>query len=66
MSHKIRVQADTFRIVSDALDTAVESAMNRTDKWCEEQLTDAQRHVLVTQAASYFWIALQEAGVELV
>lgn len=63
---KVRVKIEAYRVISDALDSAVESAMNKADKWCEVQLTGAQRNVIATQAANYFWVNLEEIGVELV
>lgn len=65
MKRKIRLRVDSFRLVSDALDSAIQSAMDKTDKWCEPALTDGQRRVLEIQTANYFWLALSEAGVEI-
>lgn len=65
MSRKVKVKVEAYRVINDALASAVESAMNKTDKWCEVALTDGQRNVLATQVESYFWANLEEIGVEL-
>lgn len=62
---KVRVKVDAHRVIGDALDSAIESGMNKTDKWCEYPLTAPQRNALRSQIDNYFWLALEEAGVEL-
>ena len=62
---RIRVKTSGFRVVSDALDNAIVSAMNKTDKWCETPLSDAQRGMLAQQLVNYFWCAIEETGAEI-
>jgi hypothetical protein len=52
-------------LLSDIVGSAVVSAMNKADKWCDEQLTDAQRRVIEEQTEHYLWIVADEMGVEV-
>lgn len=61
----MKIKADPHAVLTTALDTAIQSAMNKTDKWCGEQLTEAQRETLATQVHNFFWLTLDETGVEI-
>lgn len=62
---RIKVKVNGYTVISSALDAAIESAMNKCDKYNPEPLTDPQRDALRTHVGNYFWLALDEAGVEL-
>ena len=62
---KLKVKTSGYRIVSDALDSAIQSAMNKADKWCNVSLEEQQRVVLAEQVVNYFWTALEDAGAEI-
>lgn len=61
----IRAKVSTHDVVSVALNYAIERGMNRCDKYHEEPLTEAQRGLLLREVDSSFWLALDDAGVEL-
>lgn len=65
MKKKIRIKVNAFRIVSNALDAAIERGMNRCDKYNPEPLTEGQRRVLETEVVNSFWTALEDAGAEI-
>lgn len=65
MSRRVVVKVDAFRVINDALGSAIEAGMNKTDRWCSDALTTVQRDTLRNQITNYFWTALEEAGVEL-
>lgn len=62
---KIRAKISAHGAVSAALESAIQSGMNKCDKYHEGPLTEAQRNLLLQHIDNYFWLALDEAGVEL-
>lgn len=62
---RVKVKVNPYLVVSDALDSAIVSAMNKTDKYAPEPLTESQRASIAQHLTSYFWLALDEAGVEI-
>lgn len=67
MTHRVSVRSVRrgHELLSDIVGSAVVSAMNKADKWCDEQLTDAQRRVIEEQTEHYLWIVADEMGVEV-
>lgn len=65
---KVRVQAkvDLYGIVNDVIWAAVEWGMNKHDKYVEGELSPQSRQLLHQHIENYFWIELEERGVELV
>jgi len=61
----VRVRVDGYAVVSEALRNGILGAMNKTDKYHERPLTDMQRGLLERHIADYFWLAIDEAGVEI-
>jgi len=62
---RVKVKVNGYTVVQTALDQAIESAMNKCDKYNDPGLTESQRDALRTHLGNYFWLALDEAGVEL-
>lgn len=62
---RIRAKVDAAAVINTALDSAIESAMNKTDKYNPEALTDGQRATLTNHLSNYFWLAIEDAGVEI-
>lgn len=62
---RIKVKVNPYLVLTDALDSAIVSAMNKTDKYAPEPLTESQRASIAQHLNNYFWLALDEAGVEL-
>jgi hypothetical protein len=61
---RVKVAAP-HQILEETLERAVERGMNRCDKYTEEALTDAQRGLLLREVVESFWIALEDAGLEV-
>jgi len=54
-----------YDVVSAALDSALERGFMRHDKYSEIALEPAQRTLLANEIEQSFWLALDDAGVEL-
>lgn len=63
---EIRAKVDTFRVVGDALEAAIERGMRRHDKYSPITLEESQRDLLRREIEASFWLALEDAGVRLV
>ena len=61
---KVKVKVNAYSLICEALDAAIQSGMNKTDKWCERQLDAHQRSTLAEQINNYFWCNIEEKGVE--
>jgi hypothetical protein len=57
---RFRLKVDAYKVVSDAIESAVTRGMSRCDKYNDPPLTEAQREVEAS-----FWLALSDAGVEI-
>jgi hypothetical protein len=62
---KIKAKVNTYSVLSLALGSAIISGMNKRDKYSESPLTETDRDLLLTHIDSYFWLALDDAGVTL-
>jgi hypothetical protein len=60
---KIKINKNPYDILSTALENAIYAGMNKTDKYCEEQLTKSQRSLLLNHIDNYFFLNLEEEGV---
>lgn len=61
---RVKIQSP-YQMVHTALEYAGERACNRCDKYNEEALTESQRNVLIREFADSFWLALEDAGIEV-
>jgi len=62
---RVKVKVNPYLVITDALDSAIVSAMNKTDKYETSPLTETQRASIAQHLNNYFWLALDEAGVEI-
>lgn len=60
----IRAKVNAHTVISAALNAAIQSAMNKADKYTEKALTETQRRLLAEHLSNYFWLAVEEDGVE--
>jgi len=65
MTRKIRAKADTYSVITNALEYGIERGMNRCDKYSEEALTEGQRALLVREIDTSFMLYLEEHGITL-
>lgn len=62
---RVRV-LNPYASLCEIIEHAVERGMNRCDKYSEQQsLTDGQRGLLLKEIGQSFWIALEDAGMEV-
>jgi hypothetical protein len=62
---RFRLKVDVYKVVSDAIESAVTRGMSRCDKYNDPPLTEAQRATLAREVEASFWLALSDAGVEI-
>jgi hypothetical protein len=60
---RVRVKPDPYMVVGGALGEAIQSGMNKCDKYGTEPLTETQRSLLLSYIDQYFWVNLEESGV---
>ena len=66
MKKRIRVKViSPYDSLGRALEAAIERGMNRCDKYNETPLTAGQRNVLSEQIEQSFWLAMEDAGIEV-
>jgi len=63
---RVKVKQEGASIIIDALRYAVERGMNRCDKYHVLALTESQRNLLEVEISNSFWLALDDAGAEIV
>lgn len=61
---KAEVKVNLYTILAAALEGAVISGMNKADKYSDVALTEVQRGLLLQHIPNYFWLNVEEAGLE--
>jgi hypothetical protein len=61
---RVKIQSP-YQIIGQALEYAAARACNRCDKYNELSLSESQRASLIGEFETSFWLALDDAGVEV-
>ena len=62
----IRVKvASAYQVINEALERAVVRGINRCNKYARDQFEPEQRDLLLREVVESFWIALEDAGLEV-
>ncbi len=61
---KITAKVSAYRVLNNALDRALEAAFNKHDKYSNEALSENSRSIIATHLSNYFWLEIEENGIE--
>jgi hypothetical protein len=65
MKRKLKIKANPYTIIQNAIETAVPFAIRRTYKHRDDGLADDAIESLTENIGHEFWNALDQAGVEI-
>ena len=61
---KVRMKVDTYRMVCDIIDYAIERGMDRHDKYSSTPLSEESRGLLRREVEASFWLGASDRNVE--